>query len=97
MPANGAGASRYLPPSTGQPVTVWVANGENIFGIQMAGGVQADVGKLVTVSKTGALWTADRTTAGTFMVQGIATEINTGNVYALGKFLESATQLSKTA
>jgi len=97
MPANGAGASRYLPPPTGQPVTVWVANDDTLFGIPMANGVQADVGKLVTVSKTGSLWTADRTTAGTFLVYYIYTETTSSQIIAVGKFLESACQLAKAA
>ena len=97
MPANGAGASRYLPPPTGQPVTVWVANDDTLFGIPMANGVQADVGKLVTVSKTGSLWAADRTTAGTFLVYYIYTETTSSQIIAVGKFLESACQLAKAA
>jgi|SRR5215471_7492644 len=97
MPANGAGASRYLPPATGQPVTVWVANDDTLFGIPMANGVQADVGKLVTVSKTGSLWAADRTTAGTFLVYYIYTETTSSQIIAVGKFLESACQLAKAA
>jgi hypothetical protein len=97
MPANGAGASRYLPPPTGQPVTVWIANDDTLFGVQMNGGVQADVGKLVTVSKAASLWTADRTTAGTFMVLFIYTEAQTNLVVAVGKFIESATQMMKAA
>jgi len=100
MPANGAGASRYLPPSTGQPVTVWVANGETLFGVLCAGAVAADIGKKITIKKTGALWAADHTTVGTagsFIIQAIGTEINTGNTYIIGKWLESATQLAYTA
>jgi hypothetical protein len=97
MPANGAGASRYEAPATGKPVTVWIANDDTLFGAQMNGGIQADVGKLVTVSKTGALWSADRTAAGTFMVLYIYTEAQTNLVIAVGKFLESATQMMKAA
>jgi hypothetical protein len=96
MPANGAGASRYEPPAAGKPVTVWIANDDTQFGVAMVGGVQADVAKLVTVKKTGAFWAADRTTAGTFLVKQVLTRLN-GEVYAIGKFLESATQMSKAA
>jgi len=97
MPANGAGMSRYLPPPAGQPVTVWVANDDTLFGVQMNGGVQADVGKLVSIVKTGALWAADRATAGTFLVYYIYTERPSGVICAVGKFLESACQLAKAA
>jgi len=97
QPANGAGASRYEPPAAGKPVSVWIANDDTLFAIQMAGAVQADLGKLVTVKKTGALWAADRATAGTFLVMEIYTEIPGNNPIAVGKFLESATQMAKTA
>ena len=55
------------------------------------------MGKLVTVKKTGALWAADRATAGTFLVMEVGTSLPPGQVIARGKFLESATQLAKTA
>jgi hypothetical protein len=97
QPANGAGASRYEPPAAGKPVSVWIANDDTLFGIPMAGAVQADLGKLVTVKKTGALWAADRTVAGTFLVMEIYTEIPGNTPIAVGKFLESATQMAKTA
>jgi hypothetical protein len=97
MPANGAGASRYESPASGKPVTVWVANDDTLFGVQMNGGVQADVGKLVNVTKTGVLWSADRTTVGAFLVMFIYTEIPTNAVIAVGKFLEGATQMARVA
>jgi hypothetical protein len=87
MPATGVANSK---------VTVWIANDDTLFGVVMAGAVQADVSKLVTVKKTGALWAADRTTAGTFLVMEIGTLPN-GQSYARGKFLESATQMGKAA
>ena len=88
MPATGV---------TGAKVTVWVANDDTQFGVQMTGAVQADIGKLVTIKKTGALWAADRATAGTFLVHEIDIS-NPGMVpIARGRFLESATQLAKTA
>jgi len=82
---------------TNNPVQVWVANDDTLFGVVMAGGVQADVGKLVTIKKTGALWSADRATVGTFLVMEIGQSLPPGQVIARGKFLESATQLGKTA
>jgi hypothetical protein len=88
MPATGV---------TGNNVIVWVANDDTLFGIPMAGGIAADRGKLVTVSKTGALWAADRTTVGTFMVLEIGLDIPGNTTYARGKFLESATQLMHAA
>jgi hypothetical protein len=80
----------------GRPVTVWIANDDTLFGVVMAGAVQADIGKLVTVKKTTGLWAADRATAGTFLVMEIGTLPN-GQKIARGKFLESATQLAKVA
>lgn len=88
--ANASGVTNRLCP-------VWVANDDTLFGVVMAGGVQADIGKLVTVKKTGALWSADRATAGTFLVMEIGTSLPPGQVIARGKFLESATQLGKAA
>jgi hypothetical protein len=82
---------------TGRAAQVWIANDDTIFAVVMPGGVQADIGKLVTVKKTGALWTADRATAGTFLVMEIGQSLPPGQVIARGKFLESATQLAKTA
>jgi hypothetical protein len=82
---------------TGRGAQVWIANDDTLFGVVMPGGVQADIGKLVTVKKTGALWTADRATAGTFLVMEIGQSLPPGQVIARGKFLESATQLAKTA
>jgi hypothetical protein len=97
MPANGAGASRYAPPPAGKPVTVWIANDDTLFNVTMVGAVAADRGKLVTIKKTGALWAADRATAGTFLVMEVDVS-NPGAVpIARGKFLESATQMAKTA
>jgi len=82
---------------TGRPCPVWIANDDTLFGVVMAGGVQADVGKLVTVKKTAGIWAADRATAGTFLVMEVGTSLPPGQVIARGKFLESATQLAKTA
>ena len=82
---------------TGKMAQVWIANDDTLFGVVMAGGIQADVGKLVTVKKTGALWAADRTTAGTFMVMEIGTSLPPGQVIARGKWLESACQMTKAA
>jgi hypothetical protein len=97
QPANGTGVSRYLPPSTGKPVSIYIAEQNTLFAVRMAGAVQADVGKLVTIQKVTGLWSADRTTAGTFLVTEIDT-LNPGAVpIARGYFLNSACQLSKAA
>jgi hypothetical protein len=88
MPATGV---------TGNKVTVWIANDDTLFGVPMAGAIQADISKLVTVKKTGALWAADRTVAGTFLVMEIGLDIPGNTPYARGKFLESATQMAKAA
>jgi hypothetical protein len=83
---------------TGRICPVWIANDDTLFGVVMPGGVQADIGKTVDVKKTGALWTADRTiTTGKFLVMEIGQSLPPGQVIARGKFLESATQLAKTA
>jgi hypothetical protein len=88
MPATGVTSGKCL---------VWVANDDTLFNVQMTGAVQADIGKLVTIKKTGALWTADRAVVGTFLVMEIDVS-NPGAVpIARGKFLESATQLGKAA
>ena len=76
---------------------MWIANDDTLFGVAMAGGVQADIGKLVTIKKTGSLWAADRATAGTFLVMEIGQSLPPGQVIARGKFLESATQMGKAA
>jgi len=80
----------------GRPVTVWIANDDTLFGVVMPGAVQADIKKLVTLNKAAGVWTADRATAGTFLVMEIQTRPN-GQKIARGKFLESATQLGKAA
>jgi hypothetical protein len=82
---------------TGKGCPVWVANDDTLFGVVMPGGVQADIGKLVTVKKTGAIWSADRAVVGTFLVMEIGQSLPPGQVIARGKFLESASQLAKTA
>src|SRR5262245_44539332 len=97
QPASGAGASRYEPPAAGKPVSVWIANEDTLCGGAMAGAVRVGRDTLVPVRRTGALWTADRATAGTFLVMEIYTEIPGNTPIAVGKFLESATQMAKTA
>jgi len=97
MPANGAGASRYLPPSTGQPVTVWVANDDTLFGVPATGLTQSAVGTLIQIVKTGSTWAGAAGASGVFMVMYLYTETQTGQVIAVGKFLESATQMMKAA
>jgi len=82
---------------TGRGCPVWIANDDTLFGVAMAGGVQADIGKLVTIKKTGSLWAADRAVTGTFLVMEIGQSLPPGQVIARGKFLESATQLGKAA
>jgi hypothetical protein len=97
MAANGAGSSRFEPPPAGKPVTVWMANDDTLFEIACPGAVQADIGKLVTISKTGAIWSANRAVAGTFMVHEIGIS-NPGMVPIIrGRFLESATQMFHAA
>ena len=87
MPATGV---------TGSAVTVWIADDDTIFGIPMAAGVQADVKAKVAVTKSGGLWTADRTTAGPFLVEAVKT-LPSGQVVAYGRFLDAATQLNLAA
>lgn len=82
---------------TGRGCPVWIANDDTLFGVVMIGGVQADIGKLVTVKKIGSLWAADRAVAGTFLVMEIGQSLPPGQVIARGKFLESATQMGKAA
>ncbi|GEM_PF-4934228 len=82
---------------TGRGCPVWIANDDTLFGVSMPGGVQADIGKLVTIRKTGALWDANRAVVGTFLVMEIGQSLPPGQVIARGKFLESATQLGKAA
>ena len=86
---------------TGRGCPIWVANDDTMFGVVMAGAVNADVGKIVTIKKTGALWAADHSTVGTaggtFLIIEIGTSLPPGQTIARGKFLESATQLSKAA
>jgi len=87
-------------PATGvanNNVTVWVADDDTIFAANMNGGVQADIGKLVTVSKTGALWSFDRTIAGTFLITNIDVQQPSGQVIGRGHWLQSASQLWKAA
>jgi len=95
MPANGAGASRYLGPSTNQPVQVWIADDNNLFGIQVTGGT-ANAGSPYQIVKTSGLWQLNAAAAGNFLVFFTYTETVTNQVIAVGKFLESSTQLGRT-
>src|SRR5215472_4102482 len=87
----------YASGITNNPVVFWVADEDTLFAGVMAGGVAADVSKLVTVKKTGAIWALDTTTAGTFLILEIGQSLPPGQVIGRGHWLQSATQLWKAA
>jgi hypothetical protein len=82
---------------TGNPTPFWVANDDTLFGVALANAVQADVGTVINILKTGAIWGADRTAGGCFLVQEVGRSLPPGQTIARGKFLESKTVLAKTA